>query len=119
MKLDHYPWKKTVVVMKKLSLLLGVSACVAFLAACQLRSGSAAPAGSGSAAIGTGAEWHNVNGDSNETGYSRLDKITAANAGRLGLAWYLDLPGEASLEAAPIEVDGLLYFTGSYATVYA
>ncbi len=60
-----------------------------------------------------------MNGDSNETGYSRLDQITAANAGRLGLAWYLDLAGEASLEASPIEVDGILYFTGSYATVYA
>ena len=66
-----------------------------------------------------GAEWHNVNGDSDETGYSRLDQITAANAGRLGLAWYLDLPGEASLEASPLEVEGMLYFTGTYATVYA
>jgi quinohemoprotein ethanol dehydrogenase len=105
--------------MKKLSLLFGVSACVAFLAACQLRSGSSAPAGSSSAAIGTGAEWHNVNGDSDETGYSRLDKITAANVGHLGLAWYLDLPGEASLEGSPIEVAGVLYFTGAYATLYA
>jgi quinohemoprotein ethanol dehydrogenase len=56
-----------------------------------------------------------VNGDSDETGYSRLDQITDANAGRLGLAWYFDLPGEASLEASPIEVNGVLYFTGSYA----
>ena len=93
---------------------------VAAFAACGLLSGPPVIAGAPDAsAIGSGAEWHNVNGDSNETGYSRLDQITAANAGRLGLAWYLDLPGEASLEASPIEVKGLLYFTGSYATVYA
>jgi quinohemoprotein ethanol dehydrogenase len=90
-----------------------LGACVALLGACQVRTSSPA------STIGTGAEWHHVNADSDETGYSRLDQITAANAGRLGLAWYLELPGEASLEASPIEVDGVLYFTGSYATVYA
>jgi len=105
--------------MKISSLPSGVSACVAFLAACQLGIAPTASAAPASAAIGTGADWHNVNGDSDETGYSRLDKITAANAGKLRLAWYLDLPGESSLEASPIEVDGILYFTGSYATLYA
>jgi quinohemoprotein ethanol dehydrogenase len=69
--------------------------------------------------IGTGAEWHNHNGDSNETGFSRLSGIKAGNVSRLGLAWSLDLPGEASLEATPLAVDGILYFTGSYAAVYA
>ena len=69
--------------------------------------------------VGSGAEWQYVNGDSDETGFSRLDKITPANAGKLGLAWYVDLPGEVSLEASPIEVDGIVYFTGSYAQVYA
>jgi quinohemoprotein ethanol dehydrogenase len=104
----------------KSTLQLAASACVALLVAGQLQSKPTTPAATAdSSAIGTGAEWHNVNGDSNETGYSRLDQITATNAGRLGLAWYLDLPGETSLEASPIEVDGLLYFTGSYATVYA
>ena len=39
--------------------------------------------------------------------------------GRLGLAWSLDLDGESGLEATPLAVDGLLYFTGSYAAVYA
>jgi quinohemoprotein ethanol dehydrogenase len=107
-------------VMQKFALVLGVFSGIALLCACQLQSNSATPAATAEpSAIGTGAEWHNVNGDSNETGYSRLEQITAANAGRLGLAWYLELPGEASLEASPIEVEGLLYFTGSYATVYA
>jgi quinohemoprotein ethanol dehydrogenase len=107
-------------VTRRLGQAFGVSVCVGLLAACQLKSGSpAADAPVAAAAIGTGAEWHNVNGDSDETGFSRLNKITAANANELGLAWYLDLPGESSLEASPIEVAGMLYFTGSYATLYA
>ncbi|HET8710073.1 MAG TPA: PQQ-dependent dehydrogenase, methanol/ethanol family [Spongiibacteraceae bacterium] len=104
--------------MKKIGLLLGVSATAALFSACQLPSDSSAPSAPATS-IGSGAEWHNVNGDSNETGFSRLDQISASNAGKLGLAWYLDLPGEASLEASPIAVDGMLYFTGAYATVYA
>ena len=105
--------------MKRSNLQPGVSACVGFLATCQLLFGSPATAASTSSATGAGAEWHAVNGDSNETGYSRLDQITVANARELGLAWYFDLPGEVSLEASPIEVAGTLYFTGSYATLYA
>jgi quinohemoprotein ethanol dehydrogenase len=93
--------------------------CLVLLAACPMRAGSAIPAARIVPAIGAGAEWHNVNGDSDETGYSRLDQITVTNAGRLGLAWYLDLPGEASLEGSPIEAAGVLYFTGAYATLYA
>ncbi|MEO7247071.1 MAG: PQQ-binding-like beta-propeller repeat protein, partial [Novosphingobium sp.] len=72
-----------------------------------------------SPSIGSSADWLGVNGDSDETGFSRLDAITAKNVGELGLAWSLDLPGEASLEAAPVVVDGTLYFTGSYGDVYA
>lgn len=98
----------------------------ALLAASQLVPMGAAPAAAPAAAptttspqVGSAAEWHGVNGDSAETGFSRLDQINTTNAGQLGLAWYLDLPGEASLQASPIFVDGLLYFTGSYADVYA
>src|SRR5260370_40223495 len=105
--------------MKLVSLLFGVPACLGLVAACHLYSGSPAPAVPTSSAPGTGAQWHNVNGDSDETGYSRLDQITAANAGRLSLAWYLDLPGESSLEGSPVEAQGILYFTGTYAAVYA
>jgi quinohemoprotein ethanol dehydrogenase len=96
--------------------LLAMPVLGAWLIGCQLKLNSPA---AGAQSIGTGEEWHNVNGDSNETGYSRLEQINTANAGRLGLAWSVDLTGEASLEASPIEVGGLLYFTGSYADVYA
>ena len=77
--------------------------------------GAAAPA----APIGAGANWASHAGGSDEAGYSQLKRINIANAKQLGLAWSLDLPGEATLEATPLAVDGVLYFTGSYATVYA
>src|SRR5437867_3178478 len=62
----------------------------------------------------TGTEWHNVNGDTNETGFSPLHQITSVNARQLGVAWSLDLPDEASLEAAPVIANGVVYFTGAY-----
>jgi quinohemoprotein ethanol dehydrogenase len=104
--------------MGKIMVRLEVIALIALLANGGLI-GTSASAAAANAPIGAGAEWHTVNADSGETGYSRLDQINASNAGRLGLAWYLDLPGEATLQASPIEVDHRVYFTGSYATVYA
>lgn len=86
--------------------LLGVAACY-----------SAMPAANG--AMGAGANWTSHNGDVDETAYSRLHQIDASNISRLGLAWSLDLPGETTLEATPLAVDGVLYFTGAYAAVYA
>jgi quinohemoprotein ethanol dehydrogenase len=68
---------------------------------------------------GTGAEWPSHGGGVDESGYSQLDEIKVANISRLGLAWSLDLPGEITLEATPLAVNGILYFTGSYAAVYA
>src|SRR4029077_9899270 len=47
-----------------------------------------------------------------------LEQIDKATVGRLGLEWSLDLPGEMSLEATPLAIDGALYFTGSSSDVY-
>jgi quinohemoprotein ethanol dehydrogenase len=69
--------------------------------------------------VGTDANWPAVGGAADEASYSRLGKINAGNVGTLGLAWSLDLPGEVTLEATPLAVDGTLYFSGSYAAVYA
>ena len=69
--------------------------------------------------VGAAADWASHGGGTDESGYSRLDAINATNIRRLGLNWFLDLPGEISLEATPLAVNGVLYFTGSYATVYA
>lgn len=63
--------------------------------------------------------WRNHNGDSDETAYSPMSAISTRNVRRLGLIWSLDLPGEETLQATPLAIDGVLYFTGSYSTVYA
>ncbi len=69
--------------------------------------------------IGANANWPGPGGAPDESDYSRLAAIDRANIGRLGLAWYTDLPAEVTLEGTPIAVDGTLYFTGSYSAVYA
>ena len=68
--------------------------------------------------VGAGADWPSHGGGVDESSYSRLNQIALRNVSRLGLAWSLDLPDEASLEAIPLAVDGVLYFTGR-SKVYA
>jgi quinohemoprotein ethanol dehydrogenase len=86
--------------------------CLVFLA-CQLLS----PLASGE--VGSLGNWASHAGGTDESGYSRLEQINKSSIARLKLAWSLDLPGEGSLEAIPLAIDGVLYFTGSYAVVYA
>jgi len=71
------------------------------------------------AEVGTAANWWHHGGGADESGYSQLDEIKKDSIDRLGLAWSLDLKGEQILEATPLAVDGVLYFTGSYSVVYA
>jgi quinohemoprotein ethanol dehydrogenase len=70
-------------------------------------------------APGTGANWESHGGGVDESGFSQLREINTATIGQIGLVWSLDLDGEVSLEATPLEVNGTIYFTGSYASVYA
>jgi len=63
--------------------------------------------------------WPGYGNDSKERRFVPLTQINAGNVHRLGLAWSLDLEGETALEATPLEVDGVLYFSGSLSTVYA
>ena len=83
------------------------------LASCRVI--SSAPDGT----AGTDADWPNTGGSHDESGYSRLKQIDTDNVDKLGLAWSLDLPGEQALEATPVAVDGILYFTGSLSKIYA
>lgn len=69
--------------------------------------------------VGAGAEWTSHGGDANESGFSRLGQINTATVHNLGLAWSLDLDGEVTLEATPLEVGGAVYFTGGTGTIYA
>jgi quinohemoprotein ethanol dehydrogenase len=64
-------------------------------------------------------DWPHYGGQTDEAGHAPLAQIDRSNVSRLGLAWSLDLPGEQALEATPLAIDGVLYFTGSFADVYA
>lgn len=76
---------------------------------------SVAPAWS----AGAQKDWPEHAGDSDETNFSQLSQINAHNIGKLGLAWYLDLPDETTLESTPLEIKSVLYFSGTYGKVYA
>ncbi len=54
-----------------------------------------------------------------EQRYSPLTMINDQNVGDLGLAWSFDTDTTRGLEASPIVVDGVMYFTGSWSTVFA
>lgn len=54
-----------------------------------------------------------------EQRYSPLTQINADNVGELGLAWSFDTDTTRGLEASPIVIDGVMYFTGSWSTVFA
>jgi quinohemoprotein ethanol dehydrogenase len=97
------------------------SSALVFAAALSLLTltGSTRAASDSPTPLGAGDDWAAVGGAADESSYSRLQQITTHNIRKLGLAWSLDLPGEVSLEATPLEVDGTLYFTGSLAKVYA
>jgi len=69
--------------------------------------------------VGADVNWTAPGGAADESGFSRLDQIKASNLNRLGLEWSLDLPNEVSLEATPLAVEGVIYFSGSYAAAYA
>ena len=86
------------------------------LAAALLCTLTAAPASAGDP---PNLDWPHYGGQYDEAGYAALAQIDAKNIKRLGLAWALDLPGEQSLEATPLAVNGVLYFTGSFSDVYA
>jgi quinohemoprotein ethanol dehydrogenase len=104
--------------MLRNTILLGGLAALA-LAGCSNPSATTGVPSGAEAKVGAGENWTAVNAAADESAYSRLTDIDSGNVDRLGLAWSLDLPGEVTLEATPLAVDGVLYFTGSYAKVYA
>ena len=54
-----------------------------------------------------------------EERYSPLTQINAKTVGNLGLAWAFDLETQRGLEATPLAIDGILYFTGTWSVTYA
>lgn len=66
-----------------------------------------------------GRDWLSVGRTQADTHYSPLNQVNRDNISQLGLAWYLDLPGEGALQATPLAVGGTLFFSGSNGRVYA
>ena len=64
-------------------------------------------------------QWLSYGRNYSEQRFSPLEQIDKSNVGRLGLAWYLEVPDARSLVATPLAVDGVLYFTTSWSVVYA
>ena len=67
----------------------------------------------------TGKEWLNNGLDYGANRFSPLDQITAANVGKLGLAWSHALNSIRGVEATPIVVDGVMYVTAPWSIVHA
>jgi quinohemoprotein ethanol dehydrogenase len=65
------------------------------------------------------ANWLSVGRTYSENHYSPLRSINDRNVKQLGLAWYLDLPNQGSLQATPLAVNGVLFFSGMTGRVYA
>jgi len=51
--------------------------------------------------------------------FSPLTQVTDKNVSGLGLAWYLDIPGQMGVVAEPIEVAGVVYVSAPLSIVYA
>ena len=54
-----------------------------------------------------------------EQRFSQLSDINEDTVTRLGLEWSLELGTTRGLEATPIVIDGVIYTTGAWSTVYA
>lgn len=67
----------------------------------------------------TGTQWPSYGGEYNEQRFSPLDQINTDTVAKLGLAWYMDLPGVKTLEATPLLIDGVLYFSANDSLTYA
>jgi PQQ-dependent dehydrogenase (methanol/ethanol family) len=71
------------------------------------------------AADSTPGDWIAHGRTYDEQRHSPLTAITPDNVGELGLAWYADLGTTRGLESTPIVVDGVMFNTGTWSTVFA
>jgi quinohemoprotein ethanol dehydrogenase len=65
------------------------------------------------------ANWMTYGRTYTEQRFSPLNQISDQNAGRLALAWYLDLDTQRGQESTPLVVDGVMYFTSAWSKVFA
>jgi quinohemoprotein ethanol dehydrogenase len=65
------------------------------------------------------ANWLSYGRTYSEQRFSPLSKITADNAGELGLAWYADLDTNRGQQATPLVIDGVMYVSTAWSMVKA
>jgi quinohemoprotein ethanol dehydrogenase len=66
----------------------------------------------------SGTDWPGFGRTYGEQHFSPLNQIDSHSVGRLGLAWYIDLPpGNAATE--PVEVGGVLYYAQGLSVIHA
>ncbi|MBS0394193.1 MAG: PQQ-binding-like beta-propeller repeat protein [Proteobacteria bacterium] len=67
----------------------------------------------------SGDNWLVKGGSYAQAQFSPLAQINAGNAGRLGLAWLLEVNSPSGLTAEPLVVDGTIYLSAPRSIVYA
>jgi len=109
-------------------LILGLVVAAGVAAYSQL-SACATPVSTGATGASTGAtaarhnprdvEWTRNGGNPDEQRYSELTQVTVSNVGQLGLAWYADIPERGGYQSTPLVIDGVLYMTAPWSSLYA
>ena len=94
-----------------------------YYAEAQAKAAKAGPAQVNAARL-TGADrdpanWMTYSRNYNEQRFSSLDQINDKNAGKLKLAWYLDLDTARGQEATPLVVDRVMYSSTAWSLVKA
>ena len=87
--------------------------------AATLLSVTALVASPGRAAPLKNQSWPQHGRDAGEQRFSPLAQVNRTNVGKLGLAWSYQFRQPRGVEATPIVVDGVMYVTGPWSTVYA
>ena len=64
-------------------------------------------------------QWFTGGRDFGQTYHSPLTDINDRNVAELGFAWQYELPTTRGLEATPVVVDGVMYTSGPWGTVFA
>jgi quinohemoprotein ethanol dehydrogenase len=64
-------------------------------------------------------QWMSHSRTYNEQYFSPLDRINEQNVGKLGLAWFVDLPTNQNIETTPLMIDGVVYLTLPWSKVMA
>ena len=54
-----------------------------------------------------------------EQRFSPLDDVNAENVADLGLDWFFDVPTHRGIESTPLVIDGVMFVTGAWSTVFA